>query len=173
MSQKVTNIVTGALAIALGIIVAIAGGGTALTIYFGIVTLVGGIVLLGLAVYALTKKLPLPANFVVGAGVLLTLAIALFTNNLTAGIFITIMIFVLMGAGFGLAVVGIYSLVKGAVIFGLGQIVLGALAVLFTALYLGIPDFQTAFWIIMGILIIVYGILLIVFAFVAPKSLKK
>ena len=173
MSNKLSTILAGVLFIALGVIIAVSGGGTALNVYIGIVSIVAGVALLVFACIAVAKKLPLPIGGVLLAGILITIAIAIFMEKLSFAALIGVLIFALMGLGFGLVVVGLYTIVRHSLIYGLGQIVLGALFVLFTALFLGIPDFAKAFWIIIGIMVIVYGVLVLVSAFVGPKKLKK
>ena len=54
--QKLLGILEGAVIIALGVLIAIFGFATVVDIYFGIVACVVGAALLGVSVYAMTKK---------------------------------------------------------------------------------------------------------------------
>lgn len=172
MSNKLATILTGVLCIALGIIIAVSGGGTALNVYIAIVCLVGGIGLLAFSCYALAKKLPVPVGSLLLAGILITIAIAIFIEKISFAALIGILIYALMGLGFGLIVVGLFTIVRHSLVYGIGQMVIGGLFVLFTALFLGIPEFAQAFWIIVGIIVIVYGVLVLITAFIKPKKLK-
>ena len=55
MKDKIMNIIEAIVIIALGIVIAVCGGGEALDIYFGIVAIVGGVALTAIAVYSLVK----------------------------------------------------------------------------------------------------------------------
>lgn len=172
MNDKIANILRGAFIIVMGVLIAVCGIGTALDTYFGIVFIVAGVLLAGLGLYGAIKKLPvMTMGFLLG-GVLITLAIALFMQKLTFAALIGIAIFALMGFGFGLVALGIAVIAHRNLIYGLGEAVLGGLFILFTALYLGIPDFQQAFWIIVGILMIVFGVA-VIFLAIFDKKLKK
>ena len=172
MDNKIMNVLRGAFIIVLGVLVAVCGVGTAVNVYFGVVSIVAGVLLIGLGIYTAAKKMPLAVSaFLLGA-VLTTIAIALFIEKLSLAVLVTLLIYVIMGLGFGLAVLGIVTIVRRNLFYGIGEIVIGALLVVFTALYLGIPDFQKAFWIIVGILMIVLGVAVIIFSLV-DKSGKK
>ena len=172
MNDKIANILRGAFIIVMGVLVAVCGIGTALDTYFGVVFIVAGVLLAGIGLYGAIKKLPVMTTGFLLGGVLITLAIALFMQKLTFAVLIGIAIFALMGFGFGLVALGIATIAHRNLIYGLGEAVLGGLFILFTALYLGIPDFQQAFWIIVGILMIVFGIA-VIFLAIFDKKLKK
>lgn len=172
-NKKLTTVIEGIFLAVLGILVIVCGIGTTVDIYFGVVSLVAGLLLLCFAGYAISKKMPLPVGFVIMASILITVAVALFAQKLSFAMLIGLMIFIIMGLGFGLAALGIYAIVKKAPVYGIGLLVIGALLVLFTALYLGIPDFQKVFWYIVGGVMIALGVVVVVLAFVDPKKLQK
>ena len=75
-----------------------------------------------------------------------------------------------MGLGIGLILAGAYCVSKKLVFNGVGQIVIGALMVTFVDIYKTVPDFAKAFWIIIGILVAIYGALVIVSALIDKKK---
>ena len=173
MKSKITAIIESILMIVFGILIAIYGGGAALDTYIAIVCVAGGVVLGVLALVALTQTKILDFSLVFGSAALITIAIAVFTNWLSFSVLITLLVFLLMGLGVALLLYGIYSCVKGFVFNGVGQIVVGALLVTFTALYLGVEGFRQAFWIIIGILIALYGVLFLITVLTQKVTIKK
>lgn len=174
MNKKVTTIVEAAVLFILGILVAIYGGGTVLDKYFGVVCLVLGGALAILAIVLLATKRPLAPAVVLGGGALIGLGVGIFTEWFTIAPLINALVLVVLGGGAGLILYGIYTLTRGRdlVPMGIAQIVIGAVAVLIASLYLAIPDFRKAFWIIVGILMAVYAVLSVVFMFVFDKKNK-
>ena len=173
MDRKITNVLRGAFIVVLGVLVAVCGAGTAMNTYFGVVAVIAGALMLIASVIAIAKRLPMPVGFLIGGSVLVTIAIALFAGALDLGVLIQAMVFVLLGAGVGFVLLGIYTIIKSSMIYGLGEIVLGGLMILFTALYLGIPEFRNAFWIVVGIVMIIFGVLAIIAALMDKKRSKK
>ena len=173
MDRKITNVLRGAFIVVLGVLVAVCGAGTAMNTYFGVVAVIAGALMLLASVIAIAKRLPMPVGFLIGGSVLVTIAIALFAGALDLGVLIQAMVFVLLGAGVGFVLLGIYTIIKSSMIYGLGEIVLGGLMILFTALYLGIPEFRNAFWIVVGIVMIIFGVLAIIAALMDKKRSKK
>ena len=173
MDSKLTNIIRGVVLVVLGVLVAVCGVGAAVNTYIGVVAIVAGVLLLAFTAYSVAKRLPLPAASLVTGAILITIAVALFMGKLSFEVFVGLLIFGLMGLGFGLVALGIFEIARRFVVLGISELFVGGLLILFTALYLGIPEFQTAFWIIVGILMIVFGVFVIVFAFVSFKTAKK
>ena len=170
MNSKVTKVLEGAVLVVLGVLVAIFGGGTAVDIYFGIVALVCGLCLIALALVTLSqKKLFDASDFLMGT-VLTTVGVCLFTPWLTFAALIDLFIVIILGLGIGLIFLGIYSLAKKAVVTGVGEIVIGALMVVFAIIYKLVPDFHPAFWIIVGVLIAIYGVLVIISGMLEQKK---
>ena len=173
MDVKLTNVIRGAFIIVLGVLIAVCGIGTAVNTYFGVVSIVAGVLMLCFAGFAMYKKLPVPVGYFILSGVFITVAVALFMGKLSFAELVNLLIFVIMGLGFAFAVLGIIYITKRWVVQGLVSIIAGALLILFTALYLGIPEFQTAFWIICGILMIIFGVFVIVATLMGDRKYIK
>ena len=173
MKDKLLKVIEAVVIIALGVVVAVCGGGTAIDIYFGIVALVGGLALLIFNVYGVvtTKKLLFTPTFLCCA--LTTVGIALFTPYLTFAALINLVIMLVIGLGVALIVYGLYCilLAKKALI-GVGEIIIGFAAIVLAILFITVEDFRTIFWIILGVLIIVYGVFYLVFSLIPQKSKK-
>ena len=158
--QKIFAIIEGAIIIALGVLIAIYGPVAVLDTYVGIVALVlgGALLIANIVSYADTKALALPG--VILAFVLISVGIGLVVPGyLSLGmVFLFLMVY------------GGYLISKKFIFTGVGQIVVGVLLVVFSFLYLFVPEFQDAFWIIIGILIAIYGVFFIVAAFLDKKK---
>ena len=173
MKDKIMNIIEAIVIIALGIVIAVCGGGEALDIYFGIVAIVGGVALTAIAVYSLVKTKVLPFGTTFLGVALITVAIVLFTNNLTFSVLIGLLVYLTLALGITLVFYGIYTAVglKGLVP-GIAQIIIGAAIIVLTILFLTVEDFRTVFWIITGVLVAVYGVLMLISAFIPQKKAK-
>ena len=164
------RILEGAILVALGIIIAICGVGEAIDIYFGIILTVAGLALLVLAFLGLSKKDPTSLVDVILGSILLTIGICLFTPWLSFGGLVDILVIALMGLGVGLIITGAICVSKKLLFNGIGQIVVGVLMVTFVIIYKVNPDFAKAFWIIIGILVAIYGAFVIATAFISQKK---
>ena len=60
--------------------------------------------------------------------------------------------------------VPIYLLVKKQTVPGLMNLILGIVAIVVSVLYIAVPDFRSVFWIIVGVLIAVYGLVEFIYA---------
>ena len=170
MNNKIARILEGAILVALGIIIAICGIGTAIDLYFGIVLSVAGAAFLILGFMNLSKKDESGLSDLILGSVLLTVGVCLFTPWLSFAGLVEILIIALMGLGIGLILVGSICVSKKLLFTGVGEIVIGALLVTFVVIYKINPDFGKAFWIIIGILVAVYGALVIVDALISKKK---
>ncbi len=170
MNNKVARVLEGAILVALGIIIAICGIGSAIDIYFGIVFSVAGACLIILGFMGLSKKDAEGLSDLILGSVILTIGVCLFTPWLSFGALVDIFVIALMGLGIGLILAGIYCVSKKLLFNGVGQIVVGALMVTFVIIYKTVPDFAHAFWIIIGILVAVYGVLVIVGGLINNKK---
>ena len=172
-NNKIVNIIEAVVIIVLGIIIAVCGGGTALDIYFGIVAIVGGVALAAISVYTLAKTKVLPFGTTFLSIALITIAIALFAGWLSFGVLIGLLVYIMLALGIALVLYGIYTVValKG-VVPGIAQIIIGAAIIVLTILFLTVEDFRTVFWIITGILVAVYGVLMFISAFLPQKKAK-
>ena len=166
--ETLFQILSGAILVALGVLIAIFQIG-ALDLYFGIVAIVGGAVLLAYGIYLLTKKSGLNGNSVILACVLLALGITLVIHFVSFGALIPLILTLLIGGGAGLVLVGVYAIAKKDTFGGLINIIIGVAAITLSVLYIAVEGFRDAFWIIIGILVAIYGVLEIVRAFVNKK----
>ena len=171
MKDKLFGIIEALVLIALGIIIIVCGAGTALDIYFGIICLIGGLGLVALAILALSKTKVLPLATIVLGSVLTAVGIALFTPYLSFAALINLFVIIILGFGAALVIYGVYTLlVVKNLFYGVGQIVIGAGAIVLAVLYMTVPDFAQAFWIVVGVLFIVYGALCLIAAFLGKKE---
>ncbi len=158
MNEKNKTLISGIFCIILGVLIAIFGGQKVLDIYFGVVALVSGLCLIAYSVYALSKKQPVPSTALILGFVLSAVGITLFTDYLTVGALINFLVIVILGSGVGILCYGIYLLIKKETVPGLMNLALGIVGVVVSVLYIAVTDFRSIFWIIVGILIAVYGL---------------
>ena len=172
-NDKLVNVIEGLIIVVLGILIAVVGIGNTVDLYFGVLfTAIGGILAL-FVLYLLSQKKELPLGITLMSGVSLAIGIALFTHYLSFAMLVNILVMAVLGFGSALIFYGIYFAVKKSVPYGVLTIVIGAATVTLVALYLNIPDFAKAFWIIVGILVAIYGALVIVFSLMDKKGKKK
>ena len=167
--EKLFQILSGAILVALGILIAIFQIG-ALDLYFGIIAIVGGAVLLAYGIYLLVKKSGVNSSSLILACVLLALGIALVIHFVSFGALIPLVLTLMIGGGAGLVLVGVIALAKKDTFGGLVNIVIGAAAITLAVLYIAVEGFRDAFWIIVGVVVAVYGVLEIVNAFLGKKK---
>ena len=174
MKEKILQIIEGLIIIALGVIIAVFGGGTALDIYFGIVALVGGVALAVLNIVTLVKAKVLDFGATFLGCALLVVGIALFTPFLSFAALINLVVLLFMGLGVALVLYGLYSmLLKKDVLAGICQIIIGVAAIVLSILYLAVEEFRTIFWIIVGVVVAVYGVLFIITALLPKKNKEE
>lgn len=168
--EKIFNIVEAAFIIAFGILIAVSGIGAAVNTYFGIVAIVLGVTCAVLAIMNLAQKNGLPFGLTFMSTACITIAIALFAGWLSFAVIVGILVFLIIALGFALIFHGIYLLAKGFVFMGVGEMVVGAIAATLAILYLTVPEFQRAFWIVMGVLLAVYGVYYLVVAIAQKRK---
>lgn len=164
-----TKVISGAVAIVVGILIAVLGIGSVMNTYLAVLAIVSGSALLLYGFYFLYTKKMLPLPPLALGGALIAIGVGVFTNYISFEVLIYILVFSLFGVGGALVVFGIYATVKRNPALGIGFIVIGGALIALAACYLAFPDFQKVFWIITGILIAVSGALDIVYAFVQKK----
>lgn len=172
MNDKTKTIIEGLLLLVFGILIAVTGIGTVVDICFGIAFCVGGISMLAFGGYAIGHKSGLSAPWLILGVTLLTIGITLFTPYLSLAALVQFIVIAILGFGIGLIIQGIIDLVRKATLLGVTRLVVGVALVTLAILYLTIPDFQKVFWIIVGILIAVYGALVFISALVKPRGRK-
>ena len=166
--ETLFQILSGAILVALGVLIAIFQIG-ALDLYFGIIAIIGGVVLLAYGIYLLAKKNGVNGSSVILACVLLALGVTLVIHFVSFGALIPLILTLLIGGGTGLVLVGVYAIAKKDTFGGLINIIIGAAAITLSLLYIFVEGFRDAFWIIIGVLVAIYGVLEIVRAFVNKK----
>ena len=170
MSKKLVTIIEGALVIALGVLIAVFGGVKTLSTYFGVLFIIAGAGLLAfdVAVLCRTKVLNFGLTFLGGAA--LALGIGLLLHEELFGVFVYVIMLLAIAAGGALVAYGVYSIVKKYVFQGVGQIVLGAALVALAIVYLKVDGFAQYFWIIVGVLVAVYGLVVLLGALFGKEA---
>ena len=164
MNKKVLNIIEGALTVVLGILVAVFGGLAVMNIYFGVLLVVFGAGLAAFAIYTLVKTKVVTFLSIFLACVALLFGIVLLAGYYSLDYLLQTLLLVVIAAGGALIFYGVYSIAKRRVFLGVGQIVVGASAIALGVVYIVVPEFRVVFWIIVGCLIAVYGLLVVIFA---------
>lgn len=161
MKEKYIRIIAAIITIAMGVIIAVCGAGTALDMYFGIGFLVTGAVLIVLDVISLTKNKIISFGQVFLAAAFTTLGVALlFTKYVSFAMLINLIVLLVLGMGIALLIFGLLTLLLAKQVpFGIIQMVIGLVIVTLVIVYLNVAEFRTVFWIIAGILIAAYGVL--------------
>lgn len=164
--QKIINILEAILIIVLGVLTAVSGGGAALDLYIAIVSLVAGVAVAVLTIVKLneTRVLDFLGTFL--ACTLIVIASVMFAGRLSFGIIIVLLVYALIGLGGALIFHGIYLLTKKANVPATVEIVSGVIFMTLAILYLTIQEFATAFWIVVGVFIALYGIYALIFAII-------
>ena len=170
MSNKLVTIIQGAIAVALGILIAVFGGVQTLGTYFGVLFIIAGVFALALAFTALFRTQLLGFGGLFIGGAFLALGTALLIHPELFGFIVYIVVLLIIAAGSALVVYGVFTIVKHSLFYGLGQIVVGAIAVTLAVLFLKVGGFQTVFWIIVGVLVALYGVCMIVTALVVKED---
>ena len=169
-NKDVTKLIQGIVAVVVGILIAVLGIGSVMDTYLGILAVVAGAILMGLAFYNAYNKKILPLAPLALGGSLIAIGIGVFTNYISFAVLINILVVSLFGVGAALIIFGIFVCAKGKVPFGICFIVLGAALIALASCYLAFEDFRKVFWIIVGILIAVDGALTIILALTENKK---
>lgn len=173
MKDKIFTIIEGAIIVIFGILFACKGSATAVNTYFGVVFLVVGILLAALALIGLFRTRLMLFGAVFAATALITFGVALLSKKLGFEVLIAYAVYAILAFGIALAIFGLYTIVKGNLFGGIGQIVVGAVIAILAILYINNADFHKVFEIILGIVIAVYGALVILLAFLDKKEIAE
>ena len=165
--DKFLQIVQAVLIIAFGVFIAISGGGAALDLYIAIVSLAAGVAFAIVAIYELSKTRVLRLSITFLSTALITVGIAILAKALSFAILIQLLVFLLIALGAALIIHSIFLFTKKEMLAGVIEILIGAVALTAGILYLTVPDFRTAFWIITGVLVAVYGVYYLVYTLVS------
>lgn len=161
MKEKYIRIIAAVVMIAMGVIVAVCGAGTALDIYFGIGCLVAGAVLVILNIISISKNKQITFGQLFVSTALVTIGISLlFTHYISFAVLVNLLVLLILGLGIALILYGLFTLLLAKKVpFGIIQIVLGVAVVVLVIVFLNVEEFQRAFWIVVGIIIAAYGVL--------------
>ena len=172
MKEKTASIIAAVILIVMGIIIAVVGAG-ALDLYFGIGCLVAGGVLVILNIISLAKSKQITFGQLFLSTALIVLGVCfIWTHYVSFTMLINLIVLLILGLGIALFAYGLFTVILSKkVAIGVVEIVLGIVVIVFTILYLNIPDFQKAFWIVTGIAIAAYGVLELI-SVLANKKLK-
>ena len=171
-NKKLVNILESVALIAFGVLVAIFGFRT-FDIYFGIVFIVASVGFLVASIVELTKFKTLSFGLLFAFTALMTFGVVILMNQFSLIYMVTVLVYLVIAFGGALIIFGAYSAAKVNGFYGIGQIVLGAVMITVGILYLLVPEFNTAFWIIVGVLIALYGVLALVMSLTGKSLTKK
>ena len=170
-NKKLVNVLEAVIMIVFGILLAIFGFGM-IDLFCGISFIVSAVAMLVVIFYDLSKRKILSFNNLFAFSAFLIFGIILLLKQFSLYYNVIILIFLTIAFGCALIIFGAYSIAKVNALFGVGQIVVGAVAVTAGILYQYVPEFRTAFWIIVGVLVAVYGVLLLITALTNKKLVK-
>ncbi|MCR5184757.1 MAG: hypothetical protein K6C32_01575 [Bacilli bacterium] len=173
MKNKIIGIIEGAIIVVLGILLAVKQEGT-VDVYFGVVFMIMGILLLGLEIFSLIKVKAYQFSGMFLGISLIAISAGLFMEKVSFQEILKIALIIVFAFGIALTINGIFVLIKGFIYNGVGQIVIGALITTLSLIYAYNEDFHDAFWIIVGVIVAIYGVILIFGAIFSKKlALKK
>lgn len=171
-NKKLLTVLEGIAVVALGVLIAIFGTKTLAT-YFAVLFLVAGAGFLVVSIVGLVKLKTLLFSTVLAFTVATTMGVVLLVQPEIFEIVVYLFVLFVIAVGGALFLHGIYFMIKHNAIYGIGQMTLGAIAIVLGILYIKIPDFRKAFWIVVGVVVALYGILLIVGGLANKKSPVK
>lgn len=169
-NKDLSKLIQGMIAVVVGVLIAVLGIGAVMNTYLAIVCLVTGSILVLLTGYVVFNKGPLPLGSLILGGVLISIGVGVFTNFVDFNMLINIIVISLFGVGGALVIFGCYICAKTNLPVGVSFILVGGGLIAMAACYIAFPDFQKVFWIIVGILIAVYGGLNIILAVTEKKK---
>jgi len=175
MNKKTLNIVEGIAAVILGVLIAVFGGVATLNLYFSILFIAAGVGILAFDIAALVKTGLLSFALTFFGIAIATLGIGMLVNGDIFAAFVSVVFLVIIAAGATLVAVGVWSIFKKAVFFGIGQIFAGTAGITIAVLYVALPGFARFFWVIVGVLVAMFGLYIAIPAFseISGKKSKK
>ena len=172
-NDKSTLIAEAVVTIAFGIIVAIFGE-RSIDLYLGIVCIIAGIGLGVLAALGFKQTKIVPFMLTFGAIALLTIGIcALAWDAISFGFLVNFILLAVGALGLAMILHGISLAAKKILFTGIGEIVVGVLAIVFVILYFTVKDFKPVVWICIGVAIAVYGLLELITLLTGKKLIAK
>lgn len=170
-NKKLLAIIEGVATITLGVLIAIFGSVT-IGLYFGIMLIVASAGFLAICILSLVRTKELQFIPVAGFAGALAFGILLIVHPELAKFFIRLFVYLLIAFGGAMVVYGIYLIIKQMFTFGAGEVTIGAVITTLAILYLTVPPFVDAFWVIVGVVVALSGVFLIVAAFL-NKDIKE
>ena len=171
--KKVYAIIEALGLIVLGVLIAAFGGQSVIDTYFGIILVAGGAFVICVCLYDLIKtKLMLFSPLFLGTAALLV-GIFILTGKYSFAYFLYTLILLIIAGGIALIFYGIYTISRRATLYGVVQIVVGTVVATLGFLYIFAPKFQTAFWIVAGIVLALYGVFYLVETLFDKKRVTK
>ena len=171
MKEKLFRIIEAIVIIVFGVIIAIFGGGTAIDLYFAIVCLVGGILLLVLDAVSFDKTKTLLFDVTFLSVALITVGSGLLAHYVTFSALIELVVLLLLALGIAFVIYGIFTIItKKGIVLGIGQIIIGVAIAVLAILYIAVEEFRTIFWIIIGIVVAIYGVFALISALLPQKK---
>ena len=161
-NKKLYAVIEALALIVLGVLIAAFGGQSVIDTYFAIVLVAGGAFVLALCIYDLAKtKVMLFAPLFLGVAALL-IGIFILAKYYSFGYFLYTLILLIIAGGIALIFYGIYTISKKATLYGVIQIIVGSVVATLGFLYIFVAKFQSAFWIVAGIVLALYGVFYLV-----------
>ena len=131
-----------------------------------------GAAFLGVSIYGMSKN-SLDVGVLALSGALIAIGVGLFTHYISFGILINLIVIAILGFGVALIIYGIYLIAKKYPVYGTLVLIIGVVLVTLSVLYICLADFRNVFWIIVGIVIALYGVIYIVAVLTERKSITK
>ena len=167
MSKKLTGILTGVAVAAFGLLLlltSILDSLDVVNVIFGVVLMLLGAACVALAVLGLVKEKKLEFKLCLGATAGLFLGLMVILNQLNIFAIFALLVYAVPPVGLALLAHGIFMICKKETVPGLIKAGVGVAATVIGMLYLFVESFQQVFWIIVAILLLVYGAYMIVMA---------
>lgn len=157
MKEKYAKIIAPIVIIVVGIIIAVCGAG-ALDLYFGIGALAAGIILAIVNIVTIAKDKTVAFSTLFFSTAFIVVGIAFLIHQLSFGPLVTLVAYLILGLGAALVLYGLLTiLLAKKTAFGLVQAIFGLVIIALVIVFLNVPEFAKAFWIVTGILIALYG----------------
>lgn len=174
MNKKLVAICEGALLIVIGVLIAVFGGKDVMDMVFGILFIISGAAFACLSCLTMVKTKILPLGITFAAIASLFFGILLVMSKATVMHVVGYAMIAAVGLGAALVLKGLHILIAKKLVFtGLGQMVIGAGITTVAILYLFGPEgFYTVFWIVVGVLVAVYGLYSCILGFLSKEEAK-
>ena len=164
------KVLCGLAIIALGVLIAFYGPAEVLNLYFGIVACSVGGAFVIYGIFLLSKRESVPSFAFISGGALIAIGVGFLAGRIDTSVFVSLIVFAVLGIGAGVTLYGIYLLGQKINFVSIIHLAGGIATLTFAILYLAIDKFAKVFWIVIGILIALYGLISIVMLFIPKKE---